>query len=145
LKRIAGNYLLVEASEEEDRLQNTDLIVLRMEAVRVACRVRQYRYLAKYGDEFTIRVSRPSGVPTELDKILDGWGDYLLYAFADESERILAAWHWVDLAEFRTWCLESRPIPGIVKGNFDGSSLFRAFPVQGMPPGIVKHSVNCGK
>jgi len=142
LKRIAGGYLMEVANEEEDQTHNTDLIVLSMRAKRVACRVRQYRYLARYGDEFTIRCNRPSGVETELDKILAGWGDYLLYAFADQSERTLVRWHWVDLCRLRLWCLMSDPMPGIVKPNGDGSSLFRVFSTRAMPPRIVLATVD---
>lgn len=142
LKRIAGGYLMEVADEREDQTHNTDLIVLTMRAKRVACRVRQYRYLAQYADEFTIRCKRPSGAETELDKILAGWGDYLLYAFADEAERTLVRWHWIDLGGLRLWCLMSDPMPGVVKPNGDGSSLFRAFSTLGIPPRIVLATVD---
>ena len=60
---------------KEDAERNTDLIVLKLDAVRIACRVRNHEYITRYGDEFTIRAERPSGVKTELAKIIDGWGD----------------------------------------------------------------------
>src|SRR3990167_9164949 len=82
MKRIVGECLIGEAPLEEDARRNTDLIVLRLEAVRVGCRVRRAIYLARYGHEFTIRQDRPSGAQSELEKIVAGWGDYLLYGFA---------------------------------------------------------------
>lgn len=80
IKRVCANYLIGEAPTEEDMQHNTDMIVLRLEPVRVACRVRRsvgkngVDYLARYPDEFTIRYVRPSGVDTEMQKMLSGWG-----------------------------------------------------------------------
>src|SRR4030042_5530071 len=91
IKGILGQYLIGEA-KEEDQERNTDLIVLKMEVVRVACRIRKYEYIIKYGDEFTIRSSRPSGAKTELTKILEGWGNYLFYGFSNEHENQLYKW-----------------------------------------------------
>ena len=61
IKRILGEYLIGEPREAEDIERNTDLIVLKMEAVRIACRIRKYEYLLQYPGEFTIRAARPSG------------------------------------------------------------------------------------
>src|SRR5215831_10674635 len=96
MRSIVGEALIGPAPKEEDQKHNTDLIVLRLEAVRIACRVRDWRYLERYADEFTIRQSRPSGVDSELGKIMFGWGDYILYGFGDlaqsngKSPRLLA-------------------------------------------------------
>jgi hypothetical protein len=143
MKRIVGEHLIGEAPATEDAQHNTDLIVLRLEAVRVACRVRQYRYFADYPDEFTIRSKRPSDVKTELAKVLEGWGDYLLYAFADQSEQHLAAWMLGDLRVFRLWfqreCyrLPAHSMPGLERRNGDGSSTFRAFSLPDLPTDFV--------
>ena len=91
VKRILANYLIAEAPPAEDMQRNTDLIVLRLDTVRVACRLRRHEYLARYGDQFTIRTSRPSGAQTELAKMLSGWGDYLFYGFASADAGELAA------------------------------------------------------
>ena len=95
IKQILGLHLIDEPPVEEDMRHNTDLIVLRLDAVRVACRVRKYQYYLEYTDEFTVRERRPSGERTELAKIIQGWGDYMLYGFADafsftEDARFLA-------------------------------------------------------
>lgn len=143
LKRICGEHLIGEAPQEEDAEHNTDLIVLRLEAVRIACRVRKHKYVAKYGGEFTIRCSRPKGVKTELAKIIEGWGDYLLYAFANEPESELASWVLGDLKVFRSWFANqlvrnSGALPGELCPNSDGSSQFRAFHLSDMPAGFIK-------
>ena len=55
IKQILGLYLIDEPPIEEDMQRNTDLTVLRLNAVRVACRIRKYEYFLNYGDEITIR------------------------------------------------------------------------------------------
>ena len=141
LKRIVADLLVAPAPEAEDMQRNTDLIVLRAEALRVACRVRRFRYLAEYPHEFTIRSGRPNGVETELAKLLAGYGDYLVYAFAAHDEGSLAAWRVIDLRRFRLWfhlqTVERGQMPGTVLRNDDGSSAFRAFDVRQMPANVV--------
>lgn len=139
LKRIAGDYLIGSAPQEEDAERNTDLIVLGLNAVRIACRVRKYQYHARYGGEFTIRESRPSGTKTELEKIIEGWGDYIIYAIADEDYEDFICWVLGDLKVFRSWfhaeTKRNHGIePGFHKPNNDGSSFFRAFEIDSLPP-----------
>lgn len=137
LKRICGEHLIGEAPEEEDRLRNTDLVVLRMEPVRIACRVRRYGYMDRYGGDFTIRAARPGGARTELAKILAGWGDYLLYAFAAPEGPELEAWVLADLAVFQRWhASETERLgapPGEANYNADGSAGFYAYRWNDLP------------
>jgi len=132
IKAILGGQLIGEPPIEEDAERNTDLIVLKMEAVRIACRIRRYSYYEKYANEFTLRVGRPSGIKTELTKVIEGWGDYFFYGFADEDEKKLAAWRIGDLKKFRLWFNRQLTknkgiVPGMAKINKDGSSDFIAF------------------
>jgi hypothetical protein len=142
IKQILGLYLIGEPPVEEDQERNTDLIVLRMEPVRIACRIRQYKYFARWPHDITIRAGRPSGAKTELTKIIEGWGQYLFYGFSTEDEYDLVSWKIVDLSEFRLWCWrymaqnEGR-IPGIKKENHDKSSWFQAFDTRNAPTGVV--------
>jgi len=71
-----GRILISEPPVEEDQERNTDLMVLRIDAIRVGCKIRKFEYLSSYGDEFTIRTGRPSRKKTELTKIIKGWGKY---------------------------------------------------------------------
>lgn len=140
IKRVLANYLIVEAPADEDRQRNTDLIVLRLDTVRVACRLRRHEYLARYGDQFTIRTGRPSGAETELAKMLSGWGDYIFYGFASPDAADLAAWVLGDLNVFRLWHhrqLWSGHRPGEARKNGDGSSDFAAYRLADMPDGFV--------
>lgn len=76
IKAIIGTHLITEPPFEEDAERNTDLMVLRLDAIRIGCRVRKFKFSDTYPDEFTIRTVRPSGAQTELGKIIEGWGDY---------------------------------------------------------------------
>jgi hypothetical protein len=142
MKQIVGMHLIREAPAEEDMQHNTDLIVLRLDAIRIACRVRRPKNLSKYGHQFTIRTKRPNGTKTELAKVLEGWGDYNLYGFGAESGDYLTTWVLGDLDIFRLWFqretvkLPAGRQPGVEQTNPDGTK-FRAFNVAAMPPGFV--------
>ena len=139
IKSILGVHLIGEPPVEEDAERNTDLMVLKLDAVRIGCRVRKHKFLSRYSDEFTMRCGRPSGTKTELTKVIEGWGDYFLYGFCDAGERSLSAWMLGDLKVFRLWyCRSLRKMaagqsPGSVKRNIDGSSDFTAFKIFNLP------------
>ena len=143
IKGILGVHLIGEPPAEEDAERNTDLMVLRMDAVRIACRIRKNNYLQRYGDEFTIRAGRPSGVKTELTKIIEGWGDYFFYGFSDDKEQQLCKWVLADMRVFRRHYalmltrLPQNQIPGIRKQNHDYSSSFVSFKWQDFPPEFI--------
>lgn len=143
IKRILGEHLIGEPPQEEDSERNTDLMVLRMDAVRIGCRIRKHQYIARYGGEFTIRAGRPSGAKTELTKIIEGWGDYFFYGFANEDDTGLSGWALADMNVFRIWYnrqlvrLPAGVTPGISKQNADGSSHFASFRWCDMPAQFV--------
>lgn len=142
LKRILGEHLIGEPPVAEDQERNTDLIVLRMEAVRIAARVRENKWVHSNPNDFTIRSKRPSGVKTELHKIIEGWGDYMIYGFAEPTGPELAAWHLLDLNVFRlslaTHLINNHgQLPGHLLENKDGSSAFLAFNLNQFPPQLV--------
>jgi hypothetical protein len=142
LKRILGEHLIGEPPVVEDQKRNTDLIVLHMDAVRIAARVRNFYALERWPNEFTIRAGRPSGAKTELAKIIEGWGDYLIYAFVAQDNSRLAAWHLLDLSGFRLWhsrymATHKGSQPGKPQKNTDGSSDFRAFSLYELPPDLI--------
>ena len=145
IKGIIGQAFITEPPIEEDAERNTDLIVLKFDSIRIACRVRKNSYLGKYGNEFTIRAGRPSGIKTELTKIVEGWGDYLFYGFSDAEEVYLAAWKIIDLNAFRLWfnreiVKNKGGIPGYDKNNTDGSSNFLAYDTRKCPEIIHSQS-----
>lgn len=143
IKGILGQHLIGEPPIEEDAERNTDLMVLRMEAVRIGCRVRKNDFFERYPDEFTIRAGRPSGVKTELSKIIEGWGDYFFYGFANAEETVLCAWTLADMKVFRLHynrllaSMDRGKTPGVTKYNGDQSSSFVAFRWIDFPPQMI--------
>lgn len=142
IKRVLGEHLFGDASVEDDQQRNTDLIILNLSGVRVACRVRRFKYChPPFSDQFTIR-SRRSKNETELCKITHGWGDRFFYGFAAREGPELAAWMLGDLYVFRGWFFQqvhknSGSIPGQEMSNGDSSSDFRVFNISDLPPGFV--------
>lgn len=141
---VCGGYLFREAPWEEDAHHNTDLVLTVPSGLRVACRVRRSTYLTNsaYADEFTIRCERRSGIETELSKVLNGWGDYNLYGFADpDVPRRLRAWVLGDLNVFRGWfgayVDQHGREPGHVIPNGDESSSFAAYRIDDLPSEFV--------
>lgn len=137
IKKILGLYLIGEPPIEEDAERNTDLMVLKMDAVRIACRVRTVGYQEKYDNEFTVRSTRPSGAKTELRKIIEGWGDYMFYGFGDGVN--LSSWHLLDLKVFRSAFLTmvyKRKVPK-QKMNHDNSSGFIPFEINKFPEKFI--------
>lgn len=149
IKAHLGVHLIGEPPMEEDAERNTDLMVLRMEAVRIGCRIRRYKYLSRYSDGFTIRAGRPSGVKTELTKIIEGWGDYFFYGFSNNDESGLSAWTIADLKVFRIWFNRqlyiNKKMPGDYKPNIDGSSNFIAFRWAELPSDFIVASAGLNK
>lgn len=140
IKAFLGQTFIGEASIEDDQRRNTDLITLTIKPLRFACRVRRYDAFQEYWMEFTLRNSRPFGAKTELEKVLEGWGDYLVYGFANQYENSLQQMFIGDLTIFRQWYtaeIARRRIPGVVKDNFDGSSSFRVFELRQLPPKFI--------
>ena len=140
IKQILGTHLIAPAPFDEDAERNTDLIVLKLEAVRIACRIRKNKYLASYGNQFTIRSGRPSGAKTELTKIIEGWGDYFFYGFAAANERHLERWILGRLGALRLYI--NRQLALNRRGweqqkNIDGSSDFVCFEYEKIPEFIV--------
>ena len=101
IKRILGGYLLTETPDLIDMTEAADLMLATVGSKRIACRIRANHYLHKYPTDITLRSKRPSGVPTELDKILEGCADWMFYGFAGKDGERLAAYYLLDLDIFR--------------------------------------------
>ena len=110
--------------------------------------MRRSRYFKEHGDTFTIRCGRLGGAKTELETIVEGWGDYLFYGFERASvQGGLAGWKIGKLSVFRDWwnqaaCPASGHQPGEFHSNHDGSSCFRAFRWAEVPGFLVGEGVN---
>jgi len=100
IKGILGNCFIVQ-DPQHDRQEGTDFEIFTVQPFKVGVRLRRFAYLDRYGNEFTLRWSRPSGVPTEIDKVRSGLVDYILYGFVDAEERHILQYFIGDLNVFR--------------------------------------------
>jgi len=133
IKAILGNYFIVK-DIEEDLERGTDFLILKINPFRIACRLRRYKFIKLYSDEFTIRASRSSGIKTEFDKIIDGYVDYILYGFINEDETKIIKYFIGDLKIFR----EYLPFPCATKKNKDyKASTLYAFKIKDLPDDFI--------
>lgn len=143
VKAILGACILTETPPEEDAIRNSDLWVIRAGNTRIGVRLRSREYFERYSNQFTIREARPNGTKTELEKILDGWGDYFFYGFMHPKPPRLVSFGILDLGEFRGWYPQANG-SAIHERNRDGSSSFVAFKWHSLPrEAIVRTYPKC--
>lgn len=131
IKQIVGPLLLEESSFEVDTQQAADLVVMNARDKTIACRVRRPGFADRYGYEFTIRAKRDSGAKTELEKIIDGFGDWMFYGHADPDGMNVCRWMVVSLPALRAAIIRRQAV-AIKQSNGDGTH-FVAFDVRAMP------------
>lgn len=143
IKQLIGPHLLEPAPIEEDCREATDLMVLRARDLRIACRVRKFKYLKDYANQFTLRYKARYGGKTEYDKVVEGWGDWMFYGFADRNEEFVLQWRLIDLSAFRAQLIRHRRgVLGGIKPNNDGTELawFNVDSFAPSPPLIIAQS-----
>jgi hypothetical protein len=132
IKKIVGPYLLEESSFEVDTKQAADLVVVNSKNITIACRVRKPGFL-KYANEFTIRSRYDSGCKTELQKITEGWGDWMFYGHAASSGLKIHVWTLIDLNAWRAAMIRHKDkIRRGEKSNNDGT-YFAWFDIDSFP------------
>lgn len=133
MRQIIGPHLLTPSSMEVDTQQAADLVVFKARDVTIACRVRRHGYADKYPNEFTIRSARDSGARTELEKLTDGWGDWMFYGHAAQSGPTVERWMLIDLSAWRAALIRHRDqIVFHKRSNGDGTH-FVAFDASSFP------------
>lgn len=137
IKKILGEILISEAPIKEDIYHNTDLMVLELKPYRIACRIRRNYYYKLYSSDITIRSGRPNDTETELQKILNGWGDFMFYGFSNEDETKLKSWTLISLNKLRSNYNNSILIH---KNNRDNSSSFVVLNKQQIQDTIIANS-----
>lgn len=141
-QQLLGLACIQVADMDEDRHHNTDLM-FEVGYKRFPVRIRrgQQRLAFNRRNEVTFRYSRPSGVETELSKLLNGWGDCCLYGWGDEAQGRVVAYTLLDLHKMRGWlcqhALANHALPGRIQHDRDGSSSFIAFCLDCMPADII--------
>jgi hypothetical protein len=129
----ANPDMVMVPRDAEDRKRNSDLMILGINATRIACRVRKPEYAEKYADEFTIRFRLPWGGGTEYQKIMDGWGQFFFYGFADAQEKTLQKWVYCDLNVLRDYFIKNPVNTKEILRNKDNSSHFLAIRWREIP------------
>ncbi len=117
----------------QDRTSNVDLWLDGLRLVQHLRRGDNYSpaTYAEYSREYALRSFRVSGFPTEIDKVMAGYGDYLFCGWIRDDK--LARWTLCDLNVFRGWYDGQ---PGQTIRNPDGD-LGTAWPTASMPSGFV--------
>ena len=134
---------IIIAPYEDDALRNTDLFAMSAGDKRIACRMRRPEYLKNYANEFTITCKIPGMPKVELDKLLEGWGDFFFYGFSNQDEKDIARWFIGDLHAFRGYYYrKKKELPkGIPPGSYrkkpDGSGDFLSFKLRQMPDNFI--------
>ncbi len=83
IRQIVGPQLLRPSTLKEDQEEATDLIMLRAEAIRIACRVRHEGFAERFGNQITITCRRENGYECEYDKMILGrMANWFFYAHA---------------------------------------------------------------
>lgn len=141
IKQIVGPLLLVGAPFEMDTKRAADLILLRADSMHIAARMRRPGYAARYPNDFTIRSARDNGCPTELSKIIRGFGDWFFYGHSSEDEIDICQWMVLDLDVFRANLIEAERRDEIKRhmhtiDNGDGTYGL-AFDVNNFSPDLV--------
>jgi hypothetical protein len=106
LRLLLGPVLIREATPDEDRGSATDM-VFETKALRISCRVRTHTKDAydKFGGQFTLRTQTTYGL-SELEKVMRGDVDLLLYCWGNGETRRIREWVLIDLRVFSCWVAE---------------------------------------
>ena len=131
IKAILGNQFIVK-DIEMDLKEATDFTLLKFNPFTVGVRLRRYEYL-KYSAQFTIRWSRPSGVATEFQKIMQELVDYILYGFVDREETKIIKYFIGDLEVFRQAAVD----PVEIKPNNPPDSELAVYNKAQFPPTFI--------
>ncbi len=133
-QRILAPYLIQIGEILDDQTKCTDLKTVE---TRTSVRIRKYADL-RYKNEFTIR-SYSHGITTELEKIATGWGDYILYCFANQDETNIDFWILGDLNVFRSIIFNNPKLMENVRNNRDGTK-FCVFNWNDFKPMIIANA-----
>ena len=144
IKEICGRIFITTAPRRLDIEEATDLLVLEIKPLTIACRVRRHNYYFQFDNknEFTIRKTRPSGYKSEFAKICEGWGDYYFYAFSNgyENGSGFRLYTLFNLKVFRReWIFNNwkKHLRFKEMKNKDGSSNFYAFKIKPFPQDFI--------
>ncbi len=124
------------ATPAEDMREATDLILVTAGGLTIQTRCRSQQYHPRYRYEYALRV------PHELDAILGGYCDILVYGFAfNDAVPLmgLRAWTAINLDAFRAWYTPDQPYHPIVNPSPPHG---RAYDWRHLPSAGVHHEAD---
>jgi hypothetical protein len=135
---IVGPRMLEPSSISVDQNRVADLIIVNAKpTMTIACRVRRPGYAERFPWDFTLRSKLDSGAKTELDKIIEGFGDWMLYGHAGDYSR-LARWLLIDLRALRAAMISPEHNPRSLRHTPNGDgTYFVSYNVRTLPPSVV--------
>jgi len=141
IRQIVGPHLIGVAPEVEDTQRATDLMILTARDVRIAARMRRPGYAQRFPYDFTIRSHRDDGCKTEMQKMIEGYGDWMFYGHGNYDGSSVDAFLLIDLAVWRSALIRRGYSAGWVglasrRSNGDGTHFF-VFDVREFPPEMV--------
>ena len=120
-----------KSSESEDRTQATDG-VLQTDRGDIGMRFRRETDFR----DFTLRLSRPEGIKTEVEKVREGWPRWYLYGWTDRET--IREWVFIDMDTFRKFVnLSDAALAPRVKRNRDETE-FVFWTLEEIRPAILK-------
>jgi len=130
IKAVLGNQFICQ-DEVEDLENGTDFLMFKAEPFKIGARLRRYKFyeIPEYRNQFTIRCERPSGVQTEIHKIMDGKVDYIFYGFVNKPELRIIQYFIGNLKIFR----EINPTPIGIYFNKPFDSKLAVFDIKQFP------------
>lgn len=132
--KLIAKRIIVPADAKRDMHEATDLVVLHTADGGIAFRSRRSGYEGRFGNEFTIRYSKASGVKTEFAKIMDGYAKWMFYGHTKEER--FTRWMLLDLDVFRALLEDVDHDLFTIIHNKDGSS-FAVFDIDDFHPDFV--------
>lgn len=132
IKAILGCQFITQVVDH-DLHNGTDFETFIVKPFTVGARLRRHKYYAPFGDQFTLRWSLPSGMPTEIDKVRAGLVDYILYGFVNQEETKIIRYFIGDLSVFR----QNEPRPVGIFDNDPNDSRLAAYRLDSLPPEFV--------
>ena len=126
IRRILADSF-IKQDVTADLSEATDFAIFTVKPFKVAVRLRRYDYFHAFKDEFTLRWSRPSGVPTEIHKIRQKLVNYFLYGFLDKPETHIIHYRIFDLARF------TDPVPNEIRKNDPPDSELAIYRIDQFP------------
>jgi len=132
IKAILGNQFIYK-DNIEDLENGTDFLLLGMQPFKIGVRLRRHKYFLSFPNEFTIRWKRPSGVLTEIHKIMQGKVDYILYGFVSEDESQIIKYFIGNLEVFRNTDVEP-----IIKPNYPLDSWLAIYKITQFPDTFIE-------